>query len=64
MDENVEFFSRIKNITDSKIQEGINSGNPYTICDLLEKTKGGPNGIYLKDLENAIIDTNDIVQIE
>lgn len=60
---NEGFFNRIQTIRDPKIEEGINSGNPYTICDLLEETKGGPNGTYLRELENAIIETNDIVQI-
>lgn len=58
-----EFFNRIRNITNPEIEEKINSGNPYTLCDLLEQTKGGPNEIYLKKLEDAIIATNDIVQI-
>lgn len=58
-----EFFSRIQNITNSEIEERINSKDPYTICDVLEETKGGPNGIYLKKLEDAIVATNDIVQI-
>jgi len=65
--ENNEFFNSIKNIEDpnitKKVEAGIESGNPYVICDLLEETKGGPNGIYLEKLENAIIETNDIVQI-
>ena len=63
MNKDLEFFERVKTITDPKIEEGINSGNPYTICDILEKTQGGPNGIYLRKLENAIIATNDVVQI-
>lgn len=63
MDKNNEFFNSIKNIVDPEVEKGINSGDPYKICDLLEETKGGPNGIYLRKLENAIIATNDIVQI-
>lgn len=63
MNKNEDFFARIKNITDPEIEKDINSGDPYVICDLLEKTQGGPNGIYLRKLENAIIATNDIVQI-
>lgn len=63
MDKNNEFFNNVKNIVDPEVEEGINSGDAYTICDILEKTKGGPNGIYLRKLENAIIATNDIVQI-
>lgn len=63
MNKDLEFFERVKTITDPKIEEGINSGNPYTICDILEKTQGGPNGIYLRKLENVIIATNDVVQI-
>lgn len=62
MNQNNDFFRRMKNIEDPKIEERINSGDPYTICDVLEETKGGPNGIYLKKLEDAIIATNDIVQ--
>lgn len=58
-----EFLKSIQNITDPEIEEKINSKDPYTICDVLEETKGGPNGIYLKQLEDAIIATNDIVQI-
>lgn len=58
-----EFFNRVKNVTDSEVEKSINSGNPYTICDLLEETKGGVNGIYLRRLEDAIIKTKDIVQI-
>ena len=58
-----EFLNRIQNITNPEIEEKINSGDPYKICDILEETKGGPNGIYLKKLEDAIIATNDIVQI-
>lgn len=58
-----EFFNRIRNVINPEIEEKINSGNPYTLCDLLEQTKGGPNKIYLKKLEDAIIATNDIVQI-
>jgi len=60
---NNDFFARITNIRNPEIEKGINSGDPYIICDLLEKTKGGLNNIYLRDLENAIIKTNDIVQI-
>lgn len=63
MDTKNAFFSRTRNIVDPEIEEKIKSGNPYTICDLLESTKGGINGIYLRKLENAIIQTNDIVQI-
>lgn len=63
MEKNKKFFNSIKNIANPEIEEKINSGNPYIICDLLEETKGGPNGIYLRKLENAIIKTNDIVQI-
>ena len=63
MPKDLEFFERIKTIVDPKIEEDINSGNPYRICDLLEETQGGPNGIYLRKLEDAIINTNDIVQI-
>lgn len=63
MDRNNGFFDRIKNVEDPEIKKGIESGNPYTICDLLEKTKGGPNGIYLKSLEDAMEKTDDIVQI-
>lgn len=64
MSTKTEFFSRIQNITNPEIEERINnSKNPYTICDVLEETKGGPNGIYLKKLEDAIVATNDIVQI-
>ena len=63
MDKNNEFFNSIKNIVDPDVEKGINSGDPYKICDLLEETKGGPNGIYLRKLEDAIIATNDIVQI-
>lgn len=58
-----EFLDRIHNITEPTIERKIYSGDAYTICDILEQTKGGANGIYLKKLENAIIDTNDIVQI-
>lgn len=63
MNKNNKFFNWVKDVVDPEVEEGINSGNPYIICDLLEKTKGGLNGIYLKKLENAIIETNDIVQI-
>lgn len=63
MSRNKEFLNRMQYITNPDIEAGINSGNPYTICDLLEETKGGPNGIYLKKLEDAIVATNDIVQI-
>lgn len=63
MKENNGFLDRVKKIADTGIEEKINSGNPYTICDLLEKTKGGPNSIYLRKLEDAIIATKDIVQI-
>lgn len=63
MNENNSFLNSIKNIIDPSIFENISGGDPYIICDLLERTKGGPNGIYLKKLEDAIIETNDIVQI-
>ena len=63
MDKNNEFFDNIKNIVNPEVEGKINNGDPYTICDLLEETRGGPNGIYLRKLENAIIETNDIVQI-
>lgn len=63
MKQNKEFLDRMRNITDDKIEGKINCQNPYVICDLLEETKGGPNGIYLRRLEDAIIETNDIVQI-
>lgn len=63
MKQKEEFFNRVKNVTDSEIEKDMNSGDPYTICDLLERTKGGPNGIYLKRLEDEIIKTKDIVQI-
>jgi len=58
-----KFFDNIKNVKDPAVEKRINGGNPYDICDLLEETKGGPNGVYLKRLEDAIIATNDIVQI-
>lgn len=63
MSRNQEFINRVQNVTDPDIEKSIRSGNPYTICDILEETKGGANGIYLKKLEDAIIATNDIVQI-
>ena len=63
MKQNMEFLDRIQNIIDPEIEERIQSGDPYTICDVLEETKGGPNGIYLRQLEDAIIETNDVVQI-
>lgn len=63
MSTKTEFFSRIQNITNPEIEERINSKDPYIICDVLEETKGGPNGIYLKKLEDVIVATNDIVQI-
>lgn len=63
MKQKEEFFNRIKNVTNPEIEKAINSGDPYEICDLLERTKGGPNSIYLKELEDAIIKTKDIVQI-
>ena len=63
MNRNKKFLDRVQNVTDPNIEEGIRSGNPYTICDILEETKGAANGIYLKKLEDAIIATNDIVQI-
>lgn len=34
-----EFFKRVQNLEDSDIEEGIRSGDPYIICDLLEKKK-------------------------
>ena len=55
-----DFFERIKNTENPEIINGINSNDPYVICDLLEQTRGG---IYLKDLEDAIIKTNDITQM-
>lgn len=55
-----DFLEELKNIENPEIINGINSGDPYIICDLLEKTGGG---MYLKALEDAIIKTNDIVQI-
>ena len=58
--ENEVFLKRITYTGDAEIQEKIKNGEPYTICDLLEQTKGG---MYLRDLENAIIATEDIVQI-
>lgn len=63
MKQKEEFFNRVKNVTHPEIENAINSGNPYTICDLLEETKGGVNGIYLRRLEDAIVETKDIVQI-
>ena len=63
MNKDNNFFNSIKNITDPEIEKRINSGDPYEICDILEKTKGGANGVYLKKLENAIMETGDIVQI-
>lgn len=63
MKQKEEFFKRVKNVTDPEVEKSINSGNPYTICDLLEETKGGVNGIYLRRLEDAIIETKDIAQI-
>ena len=51
-----DFFERIKNTENPEIINGINSNDPYVICDILEQTRGG---IYLKDLEDAIIKTND-----
>lgn len=63
MKQKEEFFNRVKNVTDTEVEKSINSGNPYTICDLLEETTGGVNGIYLRRLEDAIIETKDIVQI-
>ncbi len=50
----------LKNIENPEIIEKINSKDPYTICDVLEETRGG---IYLKKLEDAIIKTGDIIQI-
>lgn len=58
-----EFIKRVQDIASPEIKEKINTADPYTICDILEETKGGPNGIYLKKLEDAIVETNDIVQI-
>ena len=55
-----DFYSRIRNTKNPEIINWINSNDPYVICDLLEQTGGGP---YLKELEDAIIKTNDIVQI-
>ena len=63
MTENNSFFAHISNIRNPEIEEGINSKDPYVICDLLERTRGGINNIYLRDLENAIVATEDIVQI-
>lgn len=60
MSGNNDFLSRLTNVRDASVEKGIQSGNPYTICDLLEQTKGG---IYLRELENAIMETKDIVQI-
>lgn len=60
MKENDDFFKRLQDSTYSEIEKGVNSGDPYTICNLLEKTKGV---IGLKKLEDAIIATGDIVQI-
>ena len=57
---NEDFLKHITYDGDSEIEKGIKSGDAYTICDLLEQTKGG---IYLRDLENAIVATDDIVQI-
>ena len=54
------FFERIRDIENAEIIKNIKNGDPYVICDLLEQTRGGR---YLHDLENAIINTNDIVQI-
>ncbi len=42
-----EFFDRVQNVTDSDIEKDIRSGNPYTICDILEETRGGANVWYL-----------------
>ena len=58
-----DFCTRMSNIRNPEIDKAINSKDPYVICDLLERIRGGINNIYLKDLENAIIDTKDIVQI-
>lgn len=63
MRKNSEFFSRIEKINEPKIEEKIRTGDAYTICDILEETKGGPNGIYVRQLEDAIIETKDITQI-
>lgn len=60
---NSEFFNRIKKIDEPEIEKKIRTADAYTICDILEETKGGPNGIYLRQLENAIIETKDITQI-
>ena len=54
------FLKDLKDIENPEIINGIQSKNPYVICDLLEQTGGG---MYLKQLEDAIIETNDIVQI-
>ncbi len=58
-----KFFQELKNIRNPEIEKKLQSRNPYVICDLLEETKGGINGIYLRELENAILETRDIVQI-
>ena len=58
-----DFFERIRNTKNPQIEEIIKEADPYAICDALENTRGGANGIYLKALEDAIIETNDIVQI-
>lgn len=36
MSRNKEFLNRMQYITNPDIEAGINSGNPYTICDLKE----------------------------
>ena len=55
-----EFKKKLRETENPEIIKGINSGDPYIICDLLEQTRGG---IYLKKLEDAIVKTGDIVQI-
>lgn len=63
MKENNDFFKRLQDVRNPKVEEGINNKNPYTICDLLEETKGGPNMMYLQVLEDSIMTTKDIVHI-
>jgi hypothetical protein len=43
-----------------KILNRIEEGDEYEICDILEEKKGG---IYLQELEKAILKTNNIYQI-
>ncbi len=57
------FGEQLTNIRNPEIEKRIENGDAYAICDLLEETRGGLNGIYLRELENAIIKTGDIVQI-